>query len=224
MRMGVFMRRKESSVSDDLKFMHLKKVVTLAELAVHLNCSRRTVQRRLADWHAINSYNRNGRYYTLPNIAQFNVNGLWRYRDVFFSRFGSLPETFVSLVNQSSAGLTAPEAGELLGLRPSSFIWSLHAHPSLKREKHLGRYVYLSSDPERYQEQFRQRKLMLTRVRTPTDSEAVLILLEKIRHPSLDAEQLSRRLKMQKQFVAPETINHFFVHHNLTVKKTLHSI
>ena len=222
--MGAVMRRKESSVSDDLKFMHLKKVVTLVELAVHFNCSRRTVQRRLADWHAINSYNRNGRYYTLPNIAQFDANGLWRYRDVLFSRFGCLPDTFVHLVSQSSAGLTASEAGELLGLRPSSFIWSLREHPALKREKHLGRYVYLSSDPELYQEQIRQRQLMLKRVRTPTDSEAVFILLEKIRHPSLDAEELSRRLKMQKQFIAPETINNFFVHHNLTVKKTLHSI
>ena len=45
-------------------FVRIKKVVTLAELVLHLHCSRRTVQRRLADWQAIRSYNRNGSYYS----------------------------------------------------------------------------------------------------------------------------------------------------------------
>jgi AraC-like DNA-binding protein len=39
-----------------LKFLRIRKVVTLAELALHLHCSPRTVQRRLADWAGINSY------------------------------------------------------------------------------------------------------------------------------------------------------------------------
>ena len=116
------MARKGSGPGDEVKFPRIKKVVTLTELAFHLNCSRRTVQRRLADWQAISSYNRNGSYYTLPNIPQFDANGLWRYQGVFFSKFGSLPETFVQLVSRSSDGLTAAEAGDLLGVRPSSFL------------------------------------------------------------------------------------------------------
>jgi hypothetical protein len=32
---------------------------------------------------------------------------LWRYRGAFFSRFGNLPETFVELVANAKAGLTA---------------------------------------------------------------------------------------------------------------------
>jgi len=202
----------------------MKKVVTLAELALHLNCSRRTVQRHLADWQAISSYNQNGSYYTLPDIPKFDANGLWRYRGVFFSRFGSLPETFVQLVAQSSAGLTASEAGDLLRIRPSSFLWSLREHRALRREKHLGRYVYLSSDPGRYQQQREQRRLMRVAARLPTDSEAVAILIEKINHPSLSDEELSRRLQKQKVFVEPEIIHDFFVRHNLAVKKTPRSV
>ena len=205
-------------------FLRIKKVVTLAELALHLNCSRRTVQRRLAEWQAISSYNRNGSYYTLPNIPEFDANGLWRYRGVFFSKFGSLPETFVQLVSRSSDGLTTAEAGDLLGVRPSSFLWSLREHPALRREKHLGCYVYLCSDTARYQDQKQQRSLMRGTVRTTTDSEAVAILIEKIKCPNLSNDELSRRLKKQKVFVEPEIIHDLFVRHNPAVKKTPHSV
>ena len=189
------MARNKSSACDESRFLRIKKVVTLVELALHLNCSRRTVQRRLADWHAISSYNRNGRYYTLPDIAKFDAHGLWRYRGVFFSKFGSLPETFVQLVVLSPAGLTAAEAGQLLELRPSSFLWSLREHPALRRQRHRGRYLYLSSDPARCQAQRQQRELMCAAARVPTDSEAVAILIEKIKHPGLSYEELSRRLE-----------------------------
>ena len=213
------MARNESRRYNEAKFVRTKKVVTLAELALHLNCSRRTVQRRLADWQAIRSYNRNGRYYTLPDIPKFDAHGLWRYRGVFFSKFGSLPETFVELVAQSSAGLTASEAGELLGLRPSSFLWSLRDHQALRREKYMGRYVYLSSTPVRYQQQREQRWLMRGAAKQPTDCEAVAILIEKIKYPGLSHEELSRCLEKQKVLVDPQIIHDFFLRHNLAVKK-----
>lgn len=218
------MARNGSRPCDEVKFPRTKKVATLAELTLHLNCSRRTVQRRLADWQAIRSYNRNGSCYTLPDIPKFDANGLWRYQGVSFSKFGPLPETFAQVVARSSAGLTASEAGDLLGLRSSSFLWSVREHQALRREKHLGRYVYLSSDPTRYHEQRQQRHLMRGGLRLPTDSEAVAILIEKVRHPSLSDEELSRCLKKQKVFLEKEIIHDFFAHHNLAVKKTPRSI
>lgn len=218
------MAPKASKPRDATRFVRVKRVVTLAELMLNLNCSRRTAQRRLAQWEAISSYNRNGRYYTLPNIPKFDANGLWRYRDVCFSRFGSLPETFVQLVARSPAGLTASEAGELLGLRPSSFLWSLRDHPALRRKKHGGCYLYLSSDSVRSQAQRQQREMMCGTLRLPTDSEAVGILIEKIKHPSLSDEDLSRRLEKQKLFVEPGIIHDFFLRHNLAVKKTPRSV
>jgi len=206
------------------RFLRVRKVVTLAELALHLHCSPRTVQRRLADWEGLHSYNRNGGCYTLPEIAEFDANGLWRYGGAFFSRFGSLPETFACLVANSQAGLTAAEAGELLGLRPSSFLWSLREHPALRREKHQGVYVYFSSDHARYGRQRPQRNLMPAAARLPADFEAVAILAEKIKHPALTNAELSRRLRQQKLCVAPETIEALFVRHGLAVKKTPPSI
>lgn len=217
------MEQNRSNQSRGLKFFMVKKVATLTELASHLHCSSRTVQRRLADWQAITSYNRNGSYYTLPEIATFDANGIWRYRGAFFSSFGNLSETFVQLANNSEAGLTSAEVGALLGLRPSSFLWSFRDHPKLKREKHQGLYVYYASAPTRYKKQRKQRGLMRSASRLPVNFEAIAILVEKIKYPKLRSEALSQRLKKQKLSIEPEVIDNLFVKHNLTVKKTLHS-
>jgi hypothetical protein len=214
------MIKKPSTQDSGLNFLRTKKVVTLAELALHLDCSPRTVQRRFADWQAMNSYNRNGRYYTLPDTPKFDANGLWRHRDALFSRFGNLPETFAQLVANSQAGLTAADAGDLIGLRPGSFLWSLRDHPGLRREKHQGVYVYFSSVSARYKSQKSQRSLLEKTIGLPTDFEAVAILVEKIKHPTLSNEALSRRLRKQKVMVESETIENLFVRHRLTVKKT----
>ena len=115
---------------------------------------------------------------------------------------------------------TAPEAGELLGVRSSSFLWSLREHPDLVREKYQGLYVYFCSAPTRYDSQTRQRSLMRKATRLPTDSEAIAILVEKIKHPALSSVALSKRLGKQKLSVEPGMIDSFFVKHGLGVKKT----
>jgi hypothetical protein len=212
-----------STQDSGLKFFRLKKVVTLNELASHMHCSTRTVQRRLATWLAISSYNRNGSCYTLPDIATFDANGLWHHRGACFSRFGTLSETFVWLVASSRAGLTAAESGELLGVRPSSFLWSLRNHPDLMREKHQGIYVYFCSAPSRCDDQKRERHLVQKAARLPTDFEAVAILTEKIKHPALSSEALSQHLKKKRVFVEPGSIDILFSKHSLSVKKTPHS-
>ena len=205
-------------------FLRLKRIATLVELAVRLHCSARTAQRRLTQCRAIHSYNHNARYYTLPQIPQFDAHGLWRYRGVFFSRYGNLPQTFAQLVHQSPAGLTAAEAGELLGLRPSSFLWSLRHHPAVKREKHQGLYVYWAGDADRRAAQQRQRAQALPTPRGLTEAEAIAILVEKIKHPAASVGALSRRLDLQSLRVAPERIGEFLAQHGVGVKKTPHSV
>jgi hypothetical protein len=218
------MTRREARPCDESKFLRIKKAVTLAELMMHLHCSRRTVQRRLVAWQAINSYNRNGRYYTLPAIPAFDAHGLWRYRGAFFSRHGNLPQTFAQLVYQSPAGLTAAQAGELLGLRPSSFLWSLRDHPAVKREKHQALYVYWAGDADRRAEQHRQRAQALPARRGLTEAEAIAVLVEKIKRPAASLAALSRRLAAQNLRVEPARIGAFLAQHGVGVKKTPPSV
>ena len=206
------------------KAFRRRKIMTLGEVAESIRSSIHTARRRLRQWQAANSYNHNGRYYTLPDVPEFDGNGLWRWRGVFFSQYGNLKQTVIALVQRSSAGLDAGEMRALLGLAPRSFLSAFANDPQLRREKTQGRFVYYGSDAAVYSKQRQRRSLRPATGRPPTASEAIAILVEKIKHPALSDEALQRRLRKQKVLVETETIQHFFLRHGLTVKKTAPSI
>ena len=208
-----------NSFTKESILIHRKKIVTLDELALSLRCSKRTVQRRLTKLKTIRSYNRNGQYFTLEDIPNFDANGLWHYRGTYFSKFGNLTQTFVQLVRASQAGLTSHQAGDLIGLRPSSFLWNFHNHPEIKRQKHQGRYVYFASEPARYEQQRQNRTMMRQTRKLPSEFEAIAILVEKIKYPQLSLDELANKLKGGNLCIAPEAIENFFLHHGLVIKK-----
>jgi len=197
-----------------------KKVMTLAQLALHLQRSQRTVHRQLKQWQTINSYNKNGRYYVLSDIPKFDTNGLWRWRDIFFSKYGNLTQTLIALVRNSKAGLNAAEMTELLELSPRSFLSSFREHPDLKREKHQGCFVYFSSDLTICERQKSQRLTMIRSAKLPSDIEAIAILVETIKHPKISIEELCAQLKKKRCRMTPESVRNLFAYHGLTVKKT----
>jgi len=204
-------------------FRH-RKAMTLEEVAEFISASIHTARRRLQQWRAINSYNQNGRYYTLPDVPEFDVNGVWRWRGVFFSQYGTLKQTVIALVQRSSAGLDSGELRSLVGLDPRSFLSAFAADPQLRREKTQGRFVYYAADMAIYSAQLKHRSRLQATGRQPTPSEAVAILVAKIKQPDLSYEALSRQLRKQKIWIEAESIRNFFLRHGLTVKKTPHSI
>ncbi|MGH3281423.1 MAG: hypothetical protein ACRDNW_20115 [Trebonia sp.] len=66
-----------------------------------------TVFRKLAGLDYRTSYSDGGRYYTLDEIASFDALGLWSFRQVWFSRFGTLVATVEALVGAAEAGYDA---------------------------------------------------------------------------------------------------------------------
>jgi hypothetical protein len=198
------------------------KIMTLAELIVLLNCSVRTAHRRLKSWGALNSYNCNGRFYTVPQVVQFDADGLWRCRGAFFSRHGSLTETVVALVGSSPAGLTAAELGARLGVNAHSFLSQFAAHPLLARERVGGRYVYFSSAPAVRQKQgdARREATGALHAALPSDAEAVLIFAEMIRHTGMDPEEISQRLATHGTQVEAARILRLLERHGLEKKRT----
>lgn len=219
------MKRSPSAVSGRaLKAFRRRKVMTLEEVAELVDSSIHTARRRLKEWRAHTSYNQNGRYYALPDVPAFDGDGLWHWRGVFFSRYGNLKQTVVELIRRSSAGVDAGEIGSLLGLDPRSFLSSFADHPQIKREKAQGRFVYYCADRSVYSEQQQRRSALSAQGRQPTPFEAIAILVEKIKHPTLSNETLSQRLRKQKLSVEPETIENLFAHHGLAVKKTPRSV
>jgi len=197
-----------------------QKIATIDQLVDWFNCSVMTVRRRLKAWRSFTSINQNGRYYTLPQVPVFDLSGLWRYQQVLFSTHGNLKQTLVALISTSSKGLSAVEIARLVDLAPnSSFLSRMTNVPGVQREKHQGRFVYFSKRSEIYSLQ----KYALASGRhgggMPTDQEAVMILVDLLKHPGTGIEELAARVSKQSQWIEPEAVRAFLELHDL-VKKT----
>ncbi len=197
-----------------------QKVITIDTLTSLMRCSIKTARRRLKQWSAHTSYNRNGRFYTLPETPQFDSNGLWSWKSVWFSKFGNLKQTITALIEHSNAGLDAFELCALLGVSIRSYLSALQKHKEVKRIKIHGRFVYFTPVEEKRVKQTQNRMEMGSAMVLPKDTESISILVETIKNPQLSEEVLSIRLRDIGCFVSPESIRGLFTYHGLTVKKT----
>ena len=205
-----------------LKHFRRKRVVTVEELARLLGASTVTARRRLKQWSTYTSINRNGRYYVLPEVAEFDDNGLWSHEVIFFSRHGNLRQTIFELIKESEAGLSAQEISKLVGLRAnSSFLASFRDISGVRREKQQGRFVYFFDKEDIYISQKHNREELLSRraMQLPSDADAVLILVDRIKHPEASIEQCARRLKKKMKHIRAQAINVLLDYHGL-LKKT----
>ena len=197
-----------------------QKIITIEQLVKLLECSVITVRRRLKKWQTYTSINKNGRYYTLPQVPVFDQNGLWKYRVVLFSDHGNLKQTIVGLIKDSPKGLSAVEIAGLVDFASnSSFLSQFKNVPGVKREKHQGRFIYFSDRPEVYNRQKQQWTSRQSVIDFPTDAEAVVILVQLIKHPDISIEQLADEVSKQGKWVEPAAIRRFLTFHDL-LKKT----
>jgi len=208
--------KHERSVIDAFK---QRRVLTLPELSALLHCSAATVHRRLKEWGALTSYNRNGRYYTLASIPQFNKKGLWRHEGVFFSKHGTLKDTVIHLVRISSQGLSNLELEGIVGTDPTSYLAQRKQLKGLKAEKHKGRVVYFTEDEEVHQRQRRNRFPPQPTVRKlPPDALGIIILVELLKNPRSTTQQLSTMLRSQGYRIDDALIENLLDHHGLKKK------
>ena len=197
-----------------------QKIITIGQLAEWLKCSVITARRRLKKWQSYTSINHNGRYYTLPQIPVFGENGLWKHKTVFFSKHGNLKQTIVALITESKKGLSAVEIAEFVDLVPnSSFLSRFKTVPGVRREKHQGRFIYLSDHPQIYSQQMQARATGLSAAGFPSDSEAVEILVHLIKYPEVGIEQLAAKVAKPGKPVGAAMIRRFLRFHDL-LKKT----
>jgi hypothetical protein len=182
------------------------RIFQVCELALWLACSIPTARRRLRAWAAHTSVNCNGRYYTLPDVPRFDRNGLWRYQEALFSRHGNLKETVRALVGASPAGLTSAEIGAILGVDARAFLSHFRADAGLSQHRDGRRDVWLSGDAA-----VRGRQLEARRC----SPEAVRILVEVIRHPRDDVDQIAAHLRAGGEPVPVPRIRSLLEYHGL---------
>lgn len=185
-----------SSEQAVLTYFREKKILTIDQLSQLLHCSPVTARRRLKQWRALTSYNRNNRYYALPSIPVFDKKGLWHYRGASFSKHGTCKQTVVHLVQRSEKGLSNTELAGVLGENPNSLMAHFKKIPGITKERHGRDIVYFSSDEQVYKRQRRNRfPPEPSADALPSDAQAILILVELIHHPKLSVDELVQQLR-----------------------------
>lgn len=201
---------------------HLEKIkmFEIGKISSLLKCSIPNARLKLKQWQAYTSYNKNGKYYTLPQVPQFNQNGLWKYNDVGFSKHGNLKKTIVHLITTSSAGLSGRELGDILGLSPQSFLHHFRNCPGICRQKHYGVYVYFSDIDDIYENQAQKRNAFnhKSAIANISDAEAVIILAAIIRQQGLSAEDIMSLPELKRSKMTLTNIQGFMAYHGLLKK------
>ncbi len=203
-----------------------RNIMTLPQLQELLGCAAITLRKRLASWNVHTSYNHNGRYYALPGVPTFDADGLWVYRGVRFSRWGTLKQTVMQLVAASEQGLSSAELGERLGLDPRSFMGHVKHQPGMQRVWMNDRYVYFSDDPAVAARQQAQREHALQQqtLLDISDHDALQVLADMIRHPETPLTARVRRLRSKGIAVTARTIEQLLQVHGITEKKLRSSV
>jgi hypothetical protein len=161
-------------------------------------------------------------------MAQFDEQGLWAYRDIRFSKWGTLPETIVAQIELSPSGMTVRELQERLhieNVKPT--LAPLIRQGRLQRARIAGTTVYFLAEPSRHQQQLQQREAEAAAKRPaqplPDPQQVIALLVEMIRHPRQTPRQWARRLARQAVRLTTAEIQAVLDDYRLSGKKGLSS-
>ena len=197
------------------------KVFTIETVTSLLKCSIRTAWRRMHEWNACTSYNHNAKYHALPTIPRFDDNGIWRYNDISFSRYGNLTQTITHIVGESQDGIDAPKLCSILGVSANSLYTHFRGIKEIVPQR-IGRTLFFfssQSDIQTRQMTARTRFALADSSVMPRGTEAVIILVDRIKHPDDSIEQCARRLQKQHSAITPDAIHTLLAKYGI-VKKT----
>lgn len=156
--------RKPNPNIDKLRLeFHSNYILALADIKQILNTTvNMSVYRILSTLSYLSSYSHAGRYYTLPEIPNFNQNGIWEYSQVYFSQYGTLKDTILQLLTQSKSGYSANELKEIVKIPIQNPLLSLFKNNQIKREQLSGEYIYFSTSKFKWQAKKRRSELINT--------------------------------------------------------------
>lgn len=205
---------KQSKIKVVEELFHVHKVLTISELAQHLNCAEITVRRKLHALGYFSSYTHNSRYYTINSVVKFDHHGIWCHNNICFSKLGTLKRTITSLIDNSSSGMTVSQISKIIRIKCYAPLNLFYKNGCFNRIKQNKQFIYLSKQENIYQQQLDYHK-QAEQLKPQT---AIQLLVEHINNPDATCQQLSQTLR-QKQFqVTAEAIQSFFEKHGVKKK------
>jgi hypothetical protein len=223
---GMPMRTSQFKLADILKPFQRKKVINKAELLQDCGCSPMTAWRLLRRVGYCRSYNYNASYFTLAATPEFDDHGMWAYQDIRFSKWGTLPETMIAVIERSPGGMTAQELAEFLRVRNvKPLLTRLILNGRLWREALDDVFLYLTPEQSRHDQQLQRRRTEITApprlAPLPEPRQIIALLVEMIRNPQRTPQQWARRLARRKVPLGTQEIRAVMEHYHLKVKKGL---
>jgi hypothetical protein len=192
--------------------------------------SQASLFRDLTKLSYLTSYTHAGRFYTLPGIPKFDAHRLWFHQGVGFSEFGTLKNTAFELVNGAPAGYLHHELEAIVRTLVHNPLLELCREGSLRRES-LGprKWLYLSADPTRGEEQLQARHILLaadpllpTSLLSLGSLDVVIAILVETIHSAKQLPtivEVSRRLGARDIAVLPEQVLKVWSHYGLDRQK-----
>lgn len=208
-----------------LDLFRVHKVLTKEDIFKACGCANMTLWKILHDYGYLTSYNFNAMYYTLFDIPTFDELGLWSYKKIRFSRYGSISQTLVELIERSEAGYTAKELSGILDVQVAPELSRLHGLRRVQRERLGSSFVYLASVESHRRAQIEERQAQIQKVMDeaalPSPEITIAVLVELVQHPGTPPQALAKRLKRRKVPVSEKDVQDIFTRYDLAGKKGL---
>jgi len=209
----------------ELKGLFKKNIVMdIDDLMKQTSSSRITVFRNLKEIGYTTSYNRNGKYYTLLEIAKFDGSGIFDHEGILFFRDGGIQELVIKEIDSSEKGYTAEELRNKIKTRVSNQLHQFVSNGLIIRKKYADFYVYYSIDDTTHQKQISNREKELKIPSTKEDSEissekkTIRILLEIIQNPNTQPQEIGKILRQEGLKISDSFIQNIFEKYDIQKK------
>jgi len=214
--------KRGPTIAEQIHQLLLKHtIMSLKQLRAELqDRPRSSLFRDLKKLDLISSYTHTGQYHALMRLAKFDEDGLWFFRDVGFSRYGTLKRSLVHVITHSPAGMTHREMKKLFRVDVQKPLTELVSINAVSRQLLPSRiHVYLSADEASVAQW--ERRLAIgdkaLEVALPAESIRIEILVEVIRTPerSLDEKVLGPLLRKRGVLVKDEAVRDVLAYYDI---------
>ena len=209
----------------ELKELFKKNIVQdIDDLMKQTSSSKITIFRNLKDIGYTTSYNQNGKYYTLLEIAKFDYSGIFDHKGILFFRDGGIQELVIKEINSSEKGYTAEELRNKIRTRVSNQLHQFVSKGLIIRKKYADFYVYYSIDETTQQKQISNRENELKISSTKEESEissekkTIRILLEIIQNPKVQPHEIGNILRQDGLKISDFFIQNIFEKYDIQKK------
>ena len=191
-----------------VRALRRSKILSLKDLCQKASCCHMTVWRNLKAVGYHTSFSHNARYWTLAETPRFDNDGVWFYRDVGFSLYGTLSEATPHLIHHSVMGMTPHELSERLRVRVQNPLHDAFVKSRVHRVPWGRTQLYVSVDPkvQRQQLQRRQDDCGTDDRRSLSDTETIAVLVELVRAPRSSARRIATILGSKGLHVRAESV------------------